>query len=187
MNPVLIERGKRLPGWLRARPEGNTLNFDCGGVSLVILLHRPVLREVEALKNQPVTVALLPVGRHTLFFLFRIPNLTYEWSDCPFALGLVAPERRRLPDRKPGAGYALPIIMADATTGVVQGIRMVTLSPSFSLMLEATVADIAAALPVFTPEAHDREIRTAYDRWPHSNRMAADAMFTEIAGRPFPP
>lgn len=68
------------------------------------------------------------VRQAVLFILFKIENLM-DWSDqCAFSIQLVGSGGPELPPHIAGTHQALSLVLVEAETGLVRGLRMVTYS-----------------------------------------------------------
>lgn len=184
--PASYVRGEVVPGWHGPRPEATQFQIDSDGLTLLHHYRRPTPREIRGARTGKARFGLVPAGRHTMFLLYDIEHLTKGWSDAPYAFGLVAVDRRELQPREPHQGRLLMSILVDADTGTLHAIRGVSLTPAFSDALDRLLDAQRAALPDFTPAAHDAELRAAYARWPDPAAMAGAAVAIEQGGMPFP-
>jgi hypothetical protein len=178
----VIAQGQVFPGWSGPRPEGPRLEIDSSGMLLINVFQQPTPREVRGYRTGKARFGLVRGGRHTLFLMYDIEFATRSWSDTPFALGLVAPDRRDLPERGPTEGWFMLTVLVDADTGICHALRGISLTPSFSEVFDRLVAEQRAALPDFTLAAHEAEIKAAYAKWRTGDDMISSALAIERGG-----
>lgn len=182
---TLYAIGDVVPDWPGPQGEGARFVFTNRGCLLHLHYRRPSPREVYGVRNSPMRVGLVPAGRHTLFLIYDIPQTTNGWSDASFALGLVPPDARPEGRETDKEAWSLITLLTDARTGILHAARLSTMTPFFCTIMEKLVAQQRAALPEFTPAAHDKERRAAYRRWPRPQLMIHDALIWEQVGIPF--
>lgn len=83
-------------------------------------------RDIAAFSEGQVHVGFY-VRQAVLFILFKIENLM-DWSDQAFSIQLVGSEDRELPPHIAGTHQALSLVLVEAETGLVRGLRIVTYS-----------------------------------------------------------
>ena len=182
---TVFRLGEVMPEFRGPRPEAPHFNFDVGGPYLHYFYRDPTPREIRGARTGKVRFALVPAGEHTLFLLCRAEGLTKGWSDAPYALGVVKPDRRGILERQPHQGRLLLMTLADAQSGLLHALRQISLTPAFSAKLDELVEKQRAALPRFSAEAHQAEIRAAYRRWPDPDSMVGAAVAVEHGGMDF--
>lgn len=183
---TIISFGDRLPGWTGPIQEGGEFNIDSGGPRLKIGFVAPRREEIRAFREGRVEVGIVRAGTHTAFFLYKIAGLSVGWCDASYALGLVDPDYRHIDPRKPNEGWLISSYFFDANTGIVRALRVYTISPAFSNILDTIVEDQRAALPGFTREKHYEEIAEVQRKFPTPNDLAPYSLLTETAGISFP-
>lgn len=183
--PVAHVLGEPMPDWSGPQPEGTHFQIDSTGVILLHLYKDPTPREIRGARTGRARFGLVSAGRHTLFLLYDIAQLTKGWADAPFALGLVPAGKQAVQPRSRTEGRLLLSLLADARSGVLLALRAISLTPAFCAALDAMLDGMRAALPSFTAAAHDAELRAAYQCWPGPADMAASASAIEYGGLPF--
>lgn len=137
-------------------------NYRAGGHELVLFVGQARRSEVEAVKAGPVEFGLL-VDQPLLFLVVRFldsAGKSVMSFDCSYSWHRVPPEDRTMPpsweETKPALRALCPIILVEATTGIVLALRTVTFSPVFTRALHRVIAD-QAALPYDAAE-HDQAV-----------------------------
>lgn len=153
-----------------------------GGYELACFLARPTAREVRAYRAGSVCRFALADHPPVLFLLYQFGDL--PWSDSPYSIRLLPPDRQQLPDT---AGLADPhallmVILVDAATGLVRVIRAVTFSPAFTTALHLAIAAQQAA-PWPGSDGYDRALADLYRRYPSSDDLLATAIARTEGGR----
>jgi hypothetical protein len=182
---MLLAVGHPVPGWKGPVKEGGEFNIDRGGARLKLAYATPHRVEIKAFRENPIRIGLVRAGVHTAFLLFDIQGCTDGWCDASYALGLVDPDYRDIDHRSRDKGWLLAGFLIDAVSGIVCGLRMATMTPAFSQLLDDLVAEQRVALPEFTRQRHNAEIAAAHARWPKPKDMAKDALAIETAGISF--
>lgn len=115
-----------------------------------------------------------------VFVLFQIEGL-YAWSDQAFSMGLVAQEDRHLEPYLPGQHQLLSLVLVDAETGRVVGLRTVTWSAPASAVLHREL--LAQCARAFDRIEHENIVAQVYAQYPTSRDLAQAAVLLERAGR----
>lgn len=177
--------GRQVPNWRGTHAEGAHFNVDSGGAILTFFYARPRPQEAEALASGSVRFGLLPAGDHTMFLLCAIEGLTEGWVDAPYALGIVPPDLRRFEFTDPDKGLVVTVMLVCARTGILHGIRALTVTPKFTDALDAVIAGQRMRLGGFTRGRHTAEVQTAYVKWASPAAMIEEAIVVETGGLPF--
>jgi hypothetical protein len=120
-------------------PEGCEYNFYDTGHELRLILANPDRSEVDAVRKGRLQVGLLVEGP-AIFLLYKLGKML--WSDAPYSWWMVPEPRRGTPEPiNPGQGVLLQIVLIDASTGIVQGLRAVALDTEFSQALHAAITN----------------------------------------------
>jgi hypothetical protein len=114
-----------------------------------------------------------------LFILFKIEQLM-DWSDQAFTLHLVTPEDRELLPHVPGAHQALSLVLVEAESGLVKGMRLVTYSKHASALLHRILQQQLES--PFDADHHAALVAEVYRQYPHSRLLAKAAILIEKAG-----
>lgn len=157
-------------------------NFRSGGHELLMSLANLSQKEVQAITQGSAEFALFVQG-DMMLFLYRFGDAV-PWSDAPYSWHLVPSEQRTLPSEISAAeGVLLSIVLVEATTGIVKGIRVVSFSPEFSSSLHQAMPPRAAcplgialqALRPFPPD-YDEQLTAIYQRYQKSELLSTKAI-----------
>lgn len=111
-------------------PEGMHARVSPDGIELALFWASPAAQEIAMLHTQPIEMRLLS-DTHAMMFLLRFGR--GYWQEAPYSVHRVPPGLRGAPpDPGPGYGWPLYVVLVDARTGIVQGLRMIALSRRFS-------------------------------------------------------
>ena len=114
-----------------------------------------------------------------IFVLFKIDGL-YGWSDQAFSMGLVNEAEREVGPHVAGEYQLLNLVLVEAETGLVAGLRLVTWSSHASSVLHtALLAQMSAP---FDPGRHQEVVANVYAQYPRSIDLAGAANLRERAG-----
>lgn len=151
-------RGKR--HW----PEAYEYNYRVGGHELRMFIRTPYPKEVEAVTAGDARFALVVLG-DIIFLAFQFENALV--GECPYSWHMVSPEDRVLPDLDfpPGVGAVLRVVLVDAETGLVRGLRVLAFNRRFSLKLHRAI--LAQSLRPFDQATYDQQLAEAYQRYDH--------------------
>lgn len=154
----------------RSWPEAAEFNFRGGAFELRLFL--PGLRadEIQDLRQGRTEFALVVEG-DVILLLYRFGG-SIPWSDAPYTIHLVSEA-----DRRPPMALAteqsrdvLQVVVVEATTGIVQALRLVSFSPAFSRALRGAIAaQLARPWPGRTE--YDRQVDEIYRRYPVQSDM----------------
>lgn len=154
------------------------LRYFDGSYLLQVCEAHPSNRSVEAFRQGTMHIGL-HFERGVIFFLFRIEG-SWDWSDQAFTIHRVHPANRKL-DPAPGRYFSpLTVALVNSATGVVEAMRMVTMSPRFGRAFQTYMARQLEA--PYSAETHEATIRELYAKYPHSKHIAAAALHRERAG-----
>ncbi len=108
----------------------------------------------------------LYVEKDAIFFLYRFGS-AFPWSDAPYSIYLTNEPDREVPE--PGAAWnsrdPLLVVLVDAASGIVQGVRDLWLSPDFTKALRSAIAQ-QARRPWPGDQAYNSQIQDIYRRFP---------------------
>ena len=116
--------------------------------------------------------------KNLLFFLFKIEGFL-DWSDLAFTIHLVQDEAI-----EDNGGY-LPfnLVLVESGSGIIKGLRMVTVSPTFrSVIVKAIERQNNAPFNVIE---YYKSIQVIYDTYPEVVSMLKNALIVEQGGRTF--
>lgn len=140
--------------------------------------------EIRALTKGPVRLAIVPDEVIAWVVLDSRPLSL----DAPYALGLVGEERARAvlaglraciswPETRRGM---LDLVIGDAATGIVCGLRAVTMSRAWWMALGTAIGECPVDL---SPGALQVAIQAGYRRWPDVAAMLKCAVAVEAVGK----
>jgi len=179
--PYFLVVGEQFPGWVSSIQDGGRFEIASDG-AVFNLFHRTLTSDsITCFREGKTQFGLICAGEHTLFLLYRIDGLA-EWSDCFYALGMIPPERRGIPERQEGHGWIIRMALIDTMTGIIKALRACTVTPEFSRTLDDLVLDQYMLVPHFTWEKHHNEISAAHAQWSTPEAMLVDALIIEEAG-----
>lgn len=144
-------------------PEAGEYNYRAGAHELRLFFANLTPSDISDITRRPAEFAVVVDGP-VLFFLYRFGK--DEWSDAPYSWHLVQAAR---PDEattpaplEENERALLHVILVEATTGVIAGMRMVSLSIALSRYLHSAI-EAQIAVP-FNQAAYDRHILEVYRR-----------------------
>jgi hypothetical protein len=110
-----------------------------------------------------------------IFFLYRFEP-AIAWSDAPFSWHLAPVQERVLPAPLPSheALALLSVVLVDGDKSIVRGLRAVTFSPEFTLVLHTAITEKAKGR--WDPAEFDAQLRLAYEAWPTTEQMLSRAI-----------
>ncbi|TAY24461.1 hypothetical protein ELH92_25905 [Rhizobium ruizarguesonis] len=152
MNMVMIERGKKYPLPLGV-VEGAMANFLMdGGNSLLIGMPDIQRSEAQVIMKGPMKAGFIKDGPLILWVFEFAGNLIF---DCPFDARIIPKDRLTLPDvANDQQRLLIDIHLVDTASKLVNGIKVITLSPKLSLdfLLAAQdqIADTRGMAPFLT-------------------------------------
>jgi hypothetical protein len=111
-------------------PQGVHASIWDSGVVLAFFIERPTQFEIDRHHLGAIEVRLLP-AEHTMMFLVNLGDGL--WHEAPYCVGLVREESRSVPDSpERGRDWQLVLILVDACSGLVHGLRVLAVSNAFS-------------------------------------------------------
>ncbi len=160
-------------------PEAGEYNFRSDTHELRLFVEGLTAEEVETYRHGRLELGLY-VSSGVIFILYRFGN--DPWSDAPYSWWLVPEGERSLPEGipTPESWRLLSITVVEATTGIIEVLREVSMSPQFTVALQTAIQ--MQASKAFDRAVHDKAIALAYRMYPHSNQMAQHALIKCIAG-----
>lgn len=177
-----LAEGKLFMDGVTSWPEGRFEYRIWGGGNhmLQICFGHLSQKEIDAFQTGQIHLGLAKLNR-TLFILFRIDGIM-EWSDQAYSIRLVeAAEDRELPPHPPGTHQVLSLVLVEAETGIVRGIRVVTWSSHASAVLDRLLREQLED-PEWSPDRHARLVHEVYAKCPTSKHLVKAALLTERAG-----
>ena len=132
-----LQRGAVLPKELLPAQEGIRFSFD-GKFTLMYAFDRPTVEEKQAFKSGNPCQFGLAVVDDVIFFLSRFGTL--KWMDAPFNIHLYPDNRARLLEVPgPTQGYAVYIMLVDSSTGIIEQLRLTSLTHDLSMRLRDAI------------------------------------------------
>lgn len=167
--PQLLSVGKPyIPSrtrWL----EATDYNFRCGSHELRLFFESPSDTEVRAITNGRAEFALYVEG-DVIVLCYRFEPM--GWSDQSFTWHLVPEDQREEPPDAHGAERAtLAVILVDAISGLVRGLRIVTFSAEFTRDLHDAIR-AQARRPWPGENEYGRQLSSIYARLRTSDEIA---------------
>ena len=176
--------GKKFPFSFNI-PLGNRFEIHDGIPSLYLTYKNPTKMEIYGFNRSKIRLGLVDGGNFTLFLTAEIPIAIDGWSDMPFSYCLLNPKDRpngrEIGDKQ---GYTFVAYLIDHNM-VIRGIRVFTVSPSFSDALDGQFRKQLSNQHSFTTLKHHAEVEKAYKLYPTSAALAKAATIIEVAGAPF--
>jgi hypothetical protein len=132
----VIKRGELLVPGRTQWPETIEYNYTLNGHEIRIFMRSPIKEEIQSIRQGLLDFALYNADLPVVL----IKTEAIPWSDCPFSYWLVPPDYRQIPPEiKAGEMAIINIILVDADTGIVKGIRSTSLSTEFSQKLHESI------------------------------------------------
>lgn len=157
-------------------PECSQLHWMDGELDLVLFIDRPSRHEAEAVGKGKSEFALFDRdGLVIVLYFFDGQRTTIPWSDASYQWHLVPADRRALPPAglAPESRAKLYLTLVNAQGGLVERLRLVSLSPEFTRAIFEAIAS-QAATPWAGRAAYDAQIAKLYRRYPNSADMLVD-------------
>ena len=168
-----------MPGRVRYL-EAQELRVGKNGVEFIMFLGGLTSKEKYALKKGSADFGLHVTGDGDIFFLYRFDTYTIPWSDSPYTVQLVKPEYRSMPPalENDAQRYSLMLTVVNADTGIVEALRMLTLSPEFSRALYDAVLfqHSEAYASRWSENGYNARMQAVYARYPRSEDMVKESV-----------
>lgn len=163
--------GKLLKEGVTQYEEMPEYNFRSGVHRLIIAMKNLTPKEIDAVRHVDVKLAFTVIGE-VIIFQYRF-GAVLPWSDAAYTWHKVPISEQVRPRQLTGEQRVLlEIILVEATTGIVQAIRVVSLSPTFSQRLH-TAINRQADNPM--PDDYDAQTRRIFDNFT-SGQLRARAL-----------
>lgn len=117
-------------------PEGPHASLTGAGCSLVVFLDSPDEEEIRQIRAGAAEFAWADCGEVAIL-CFRFGVL--PWMDAPNVPWTEPESRRGAPVGDAGNGLALQVILVDAATGIVKGLRLLSWEPGFAEAVRQTI------------------------------------------------
>jgi len=146
--------------------EGVHYNFDKAGHILHLFIKNPTASEINNIKKGEIYWNFL-VYPECLFLLIKFGSL--PWFDAPYSWWIVPKQRRIVPKLEEHELFTIQIILINATTGIVEAIRLISL-PKIESQTLLNIIQFQIENPI-SPEAYHRRIDQIYQLCPTSEAM----------------
>ena len=123
-------------------PEGPHLSLTLAGCGLVLFLNDLAAEEIRQVRTGAAEFTWTD-GGEVAVLCFRFGTL--PWMDAPNDPWNEPESRRGVPVGDAGNGLALQVILVNAVTGIVQGLRLVSWPPGFAEAVRQTIRRQLAA------------------------------------------
>lgn len=144
---IALTVGKLFAPGVTRWAEGPEYNYLPGGHFLRLSFAEPSPQEISGVAKGACDFALHVDGRLiVLFYRFGEDGDAIPWSDAPYDWHLVPEGDLPSADLAAASRAALTVALVDATTGVLEALRIVTLSHDFTIALHGAIR-AQAALP----------------------------------------
>lgn len=145
-------------------PEAGEYNYRAGAHELRLFYSRLKETDIKAITRRPCEFGVLSVGP-ALFFLYKFSDDS-QWSDAPYSWHMVRAaqpeEETEPPALQENERVLLSIVLVAAETGIIAGLRMVSLSINVSRALHAAIrAQIAEP---FDQSVYEQTLADVYRR-----------------------
>lgn len=150
-----------------------------GQLELLLVWEQPTPAEIEGVARAPMWVGFKIEGP-LIFFLVRFEGVS-SWADAPYSFHLVPIEERSSPPERlsPETRAVVTVLLIEAQSGIVQAIRVVTLSPAFTRRLFDAIRQ--QAQQPFDVGFYDAALAAIYEH-SSSEELARQAELIEIVG-----
>ena len=155
-----------------ALPEDTAYNYTPGGHTLTLCVSDPTRGQIHAVQNEAAVFGLFE-REHTLFILAKFGRL--PWQASYYNWWINAPVLRPDPChdlRCLKGGIAVSVCMVNASNGILEALRSVTLSHEFSRALLWKVSD--QTKPPFDPWRHAEIVDEVLDGFATGVNMMRD-------------
>jgi hypothetical protein len=144
-------------------PEVAQYNYRQGQHELVLFLERPSNPEQEAVRKGEAEFALYVDGP-AIVLAYRFGSAV-PWSDATYSWHLVPAEQRDLPsaDIEASVRATIQVVLVDARTGIVRGLRLLSLSPEVTRALHQAIRD--QSLRPWDQAEYDLELARLFGRY----------------------
>jgi hypothetical protein len=176
----IVAIGKPLFEGRTELPEAIEYNYQSGDHTLLLSMKNLHPKEIEAVRESEAEFGLYSENG-IVFLLYRFGEIL-PWSDSAFSWWNVSEEDRRIPapQANPEERILLKIILVEAATGIVEAIRVTTLSPDFTEKLHYAIRCQAAGEPLSRAEFVARSLSIYENKTPFD--LAASAIVKTKGG-----
>lgn len=176
----VYEVGKPYNPHRKTWPDGSQFNFRGGEAELLLTLTSPTAGEVEGVKVGACAFALF-VEPPLIQICYSFKG-AFTWSEAPFSwhrmVACVPSSEAILPlapeQLAPESRDLLRVILIDGKTGIVKALRVVTLSPSFTVALHRAIREQATG--PYNDVAYLAALSRLYQRFRDARELVARAV-----------
>ncbi|WP_431881957.1 hypothetical protein [Micromonospora chalcea] len=169
------------PG-VRSWPETAQLRITPDGVELALFMSRITPEEEQDVRQGKAEFAWVD-AEHTAVLGYRFGGPARRWSDAPYHPGRDPQAGLPAGAGEPQRHLAVHVVLVDADTGIVRGLRLTTWPPGFVCRVAETVTRMLAS--GYRQVAHDGALDAIYTRYRTSDELVAQrADITCTAGQP---
>jgi hypothetical protein len=121
-------------------PEAVEYNYRGGSHELRLFYPNLRPQEIAAVESGPARFAFARRG-DVIYLCWRFGE--QPWSDATYSIHLVPPDERVAPPvwTEPTARALLSVILVEATTGLIEAMRVVSFSPDFTRRLHSAIRE----------------------------------------------
>ena len=176
----IVAIGKPLFEQRSELPEAIEYTYQAGDHTLLLSMKNLHPNEIKAVREAEAEFGLY-CENGIIFLLYRFGE-ALPWSDSAFSWWNVAEEDRRIPapQENPAERILLKIILIEAVTGIVEAIRVTTLSPDFTEKLHNAIREQAAGEELSRAEFITRSLAVYKNQTP--SKLAAKALVKTYGG-----
>lgn len=161
-------------------PETATFWYREYGYELVLFWDSPEEGEARALTENDIEVGLF-LNESLIFLIYRIKG-GCEWSEAGYTYHMVPKDERLLPDTartNDVPDRRFQVVLVDAKTGMVRGMRMLKLGLDFSSLIYRTMH--TQAKMNFNETEFNKALERTYELCPNTLAMVQGCVVLEIA------
>ena len=160
-------------------PEAVEYNYRGGGHELRMFMANPTAREIAGIARGPVRFGLV-VDDPAIVLVYRFEE-AIPWSDAPYTIHAVPEDQRTVPPEiQPGERALLTIIVIDARSGIIKGIRALSFTEQFSRRLHQAIRDQAAK--PFDQAVYDAKLAALYRQFSSKQLYGRAVVRMELPG-----
>jgi hypothetical protein len=177
--PHLFAVGQPYHGDRKIWPEIAQLHWMSGELDLVLFFDRPSRHEIDAVRAGRAEFALYDAdGQVIVSYRFEGKRANVPWSDAPYQWHRVPPDRRVAPPEEtaltPETRVKLYITLVNAMGGLVEALRITSLSPEFTRALFAAIRRQAAA--PYERVAYEWSLQVLFSKYTSEQLASASAV-----------
>ena len=138
LRTLVLEVGQPMDPPIPFPGNGTHYNYNKYGHWFIVMLDIPTPEEVHQITSDPVKFGIYEY-EGVIFFLAKFGDL--PWNDAPYSALRLSEEER--PDTRTieGQHAAIQVILVDSRTNLIKGLRIVTLSPELTKLIDQKAAE----------------------------------------------